>query len=177
MSFLNKHKAGNKDDAQGLFKAGKNASLTPEEKERILQNKPFNQWTKQDIEMWRAVNIERCQEDVDDGLMDDFELEDLVNCWSFEIVDDALIRTRTAPPCKEMMLGLTKPTTDLVVGYCQVDGLDSLAAADTTDSMEQTSRQQRKVELQRRLHRERNIPGQELETIPRPPRLGGETCQ
>lgn len=171
MSFLNKHKAGNKDDAQGLFKAGKNASLSPEEKQRQLQNKPFNQWTERDIAMWRAVNIERCQEDVDDGLMEDFELDDLINCWAFEIVDDALIRTRTAPPCEEMMLGLTKPTTDLVVGYCEVAGLDSLAAADTTDPMEQASRQQRKVELQQRLHRDRNVPGQELETIPHPAHL------
>lgn len=171
MSFLNKHKAGNKDDAQGLFKAGKNASLSQEEKERQLQLKPFNQWTKQDIAMYRDIQIERCQEDVDDGLMEDFELEDLINCWAFEIVDDALIRTRTAPPCEEMMLGLVKPTKDLVVGYCQIDGLDSLAAADTTDSNEQVSRQQRKIDLQRRLHRERNVPGQELETIPRPVHL------
>lgn len=168
MSFLNKHKAGNKDDAQGLFKAGKNASLSPEEKQRQLQNKPFSQWTKQDLDLYRDIQIERCQEDVDDGLIEDFELEDLINCWAFEIVDDALIRTRTAPPCEEMMLGFTKPTTDLVVGYCQVDGIDSLAAADTTDSPEQASRQQRKVELQRQLHRDRNVPGQELETIPRP---------
>ncbi|ENQ9333381.1 hypothetical protein ACERVH_001331 [Escherichia coli] len=171
MSFLNKHKAGNKDDAQGLFKAGKNASLSQEEKERQLQLKPFNQWTKQDIAMYRDIQIERCQEDVDDGLMEDFELEDLINCWAFEIVDDALIRTRTAPPCEEMMVGLVKPTKDLVVGYCQIDGLDSLAAADTTDSNEQVSRQQRKIDLQRRLHRERNVPGQELETIPRPVHL------
>lgn len=169
MSFMGKHKTGGKDDAQGLFKAGKKASLTPEEKERQLQLKPFNQWTKQDLDLYRDIQIERLQEDVDDGLMEDFELEDLVNCWAFEIVDDALIRTRTAPPCEEMMLGLTKPTTDLVVGYCQIDGLDSLAAADTRDSMEQASRQQRKVELQRQLHRDRNIPGQELETIPRRP--------
>ena len=167
MSFMGKHKTGGKDDAQGLFKAGKKASLTPEEKDRQLQLKPFSQWTKQDIAMWRAVNIERCQEDVDDGLMEDFELDDLINCWAFEIVDDTLIRTRTAPPCEEMMLGLMKPTTDLVVGYCQIDGLDSLAAADTTDSMEQAARQQRKIKLQRRLHHERNVPGQELETIPR----------
>ncbi|MBB7575886.1 hypothetical protein HEM35_022585 [Escherichia coli] len=171
MSFLNKHKAGNKDDAQGLFKAGKNASLSLEEKQRQLQNKPFSQWTKQDLDLYRDIQIERCQEDVDDGLIEDFELEDLINCWAFEIVDDALIRTRTAPPCEEMMLGLMKPTTDLVVGYCQVDGQDSLAAADTTDSNEQVSRQQRKVELQRRLHRERKVPGQELETIPRPAHL------
>ena len=167
MSFLNKHKAGNKDDAQGLFKAGKTASLSLEEKQRQLQNKPFSQWTKQDLDLYRDIQIERCQEDVDDGLIEDFELEDLINCWAFEIVDDALIRTRTAPPCEEMMLGLMKPTTDLVVGYCQVDGIDSLAAADTTDSMEQTRRQQRKVELQRQLHRDRNVPEQELETIPR----------
>ncbi len=171
MSFLNKHKAGNKDDAQGLFKAGKNASLSPEEKQRQLQNKPFSQWTKQDLDLYRDIQIERCQEDVDDGLIEDFELEDLINCWAFEIVDDALIRTRTAPPCEEMMLGFTKPTTDLVVGHCQVDGIDSLAAADTTDSTEQASRQQRKVELQRQLHRDRNVPGQELETIPRPVHL------
>ncbi|EEY5898032.1 hypothetical protein EU712_26045 [Escherichia coli] len=168
MSFLNKHNDGNKDDAQGLFKAGKNASLTPEEKQRQLQNKPFSQWTKRDIAMYRDIQIEVCQEDVDDGLIEDFELEDLINCWAFEIVDDALIRTRTAPPCEEMMLGLMKPTTDLVVGYCQIDGIDSLAAADTRDPMEQTRRQQRKVELQQQLHRERNVPGQELETIPRP---------
>ncbi|KAE9678209.1 hypothetical protein GP721_05450 [Enterobacteriaceae bacterium TzEc077] len=171
MSFLNKHKAGNKDDAQGLFKAGKNASLSLEEKQRQLQNKPFSQWTKQDLDLYRDIQIERCQEDVDDGLIEDFELEDLINCWAFEIVDDALIRTRTAPPCEKMMLGLMKPTTDLVVGYCQVDGIDSLAAADTTDSMEQTRRQQRKVELQRQLHRDRNVPEQELETIPRPVHL------
>ncbi|HFF3757676.1 TPA: hypothetical protein ACGCGA_004432 [Escherichia coli] len=152
--------------------AGKNRKQkTPEELENELQNKPFNQWTKQDIAMWRAVNIERCQEDVDDGLMEDFELEDLINCWAFEIVDDALIRTRTAPPCEEMMLGLTKPRAALVVGYCQIDGIDSLAAADTSDSSEQVRRHQRKVELQRRLHRERNVPGQELETIPRPAHL------
>lgn len=169
MSFMGKHKTGGKDDAQGLFKAGKKASLTPKEKDRQLQLKPFNQWTKQDLDLYRDVQIERLQEDVDDGLMEDFELEDLVNCWAFEIVDDALIRTRTAPPCEEMMLGLTKPTTDLVVGYCQIDGLDSLAAADTRDSMERASRQQRRVELQRQLHRDRNIPGQELETIPRRP--------
>ncbi|HEA7605256.1 TPA: hypothetical protein RXL02_001059 [Escherichia coli] len=152
--------------------AGKNRKQkTPEELENELQNKPFRQWTKRDIAMYRDIQIERCQEDVDDGLMEDFELDDLINCWAFEIVDDALIRTRTAPPCEEMMLGLMKPTTDLVVGYCQVDGLDSLAAADTTDSNEQVSRQQRKVELQRRLHRERKVPGQELETIPRPAHL------
>lgn len=60
MSFMGKHKTGGKDDAQGLFKAGKKASLTPEEKDRQLQLKPFSQWTKQDIAMWRAVNIERC---------------------------------------------------------------------------------------------------------------------
>lgn len=152
--------------------AGKNRKQkTPEELENELQNKPFRQWTKRDIAMYRDIQIERCQEDVDDGLMEDFELEDLVNCWAFEIVDDALIRTRTAPPCEEMMLGLMKPTTDLIVGYCEVEGLDSLAADDTTDSMEQTRRQQRKVELQRRLHRERKVPGQELETIPRPAHL------
>lgn len=152
--------------------AGKNRKQkTPEELENELQNKPFRQWTKRDIAMYRDIQIERCREDVDDGLMEDFELDDLINCWAFEIVDDALIRTRTAPPCEEMMLGLMKPTTDLVVGYCQVDGLDSLAAADTTDSNEQVSRQQRKVELQRRLHRERKVPGQELETIPRPAHL------
>lgn len=151
--------------------AGKNRQKTPEELENELQNKPFNQWTERDIAMWRAVNIERCQEDVDDGLMEDFELDDLINCWAFEIVDDALIRTRTATPCEEMMLRLTKPTTDLVVGYCEVDGLDSLAAADTTDPMERASRQQRNVELQQRLHRDRNVPGQELETIPRPAHL------
>ncbi|EFK3836950.1 hypothetical protein A8284_004024 [Escherichia coli] len=152
--------------------AGKNRKQkTPEELENELQNKPFRQWTKRDIAMYRDIQIERCQEDVDDGLMEDFELEDLVNCWAFEIVDDALIRTRIAPPCEEMMLGLMKPTTDLIVGYCEVEGLDSLAAADTTDSMEQTRRQQRKVELQRRLHRERKVPGQELETIPRPAHL------
>ncbi|MFO7514294.1 hypothetical protein R0F10_12565 [Escherichia coli] len=164
---MGKHKTGGKDDAQGLFKAGKKASLTPEEKEQQLQLKPFNQWTKQDIAMYRDIQIERCQEDVEDGWREDFELEDLINSWAFEIVDDALVMTRTAPPPDEMMLGLTKPTTDLVVGYCQIDGLDSLAAADTTDSMEQAARQQRKIELQRRLHHERNVPGQELETIPR----------
>ncbi|HFI8566150.1 TPA: hypothetical protein ACGSHL_003664 [Escherichia coli] len=152
--------------------AGKNRKQkTPEELENELQNKPFSQWTKRDIAMYRDIQIERCQEDVDDGLMEDFELDDLINCWAFEIVDDALIRTRTAPPCEEMMLGLMKPNTDLVVGYCQIDGLDSLAAADTTDSTEQASRQQRKIELQRRLHHERNVPGQELETIPRPAHL------
>ncbi|EKT0164491.1 hypothetical protein QDF31_000496 [Escherichia coli] len=167
MSFMGKHKTGAKDNAQGLFKAGKNASLTPEEKERQLQNKPFNQWTKNDIAAWREVNIDRCREDVDDGLMEDFELEDLINSWAFEIVDGALIRTRTAPPPEEMTLGLLKLTTDLVVGYCQVDGLDSLAAADTNDPNEKARRQQRKVELQRQLHRDRNVPGQELETIPR----------
>lgn len=150
--------------------AGKNRKQkTPEELENELQNKPFRQWTKQDIAMWRAVNIERCQEDVDDGLMEEFELDDLINCWAFEIVDDALIRTRIAPPPDEMMLRLTKPTTDLVVGYCRIDGIDSLAAADTSDPTERANRQQRKVELQRRLHRDRNVPGQELETIPRHP--------
>ena len=119
--------------------------------------------------MGRAVNIERCQEDVDDGLMEDFELDDLTNCWAFEIIDDALIRTRIAAPCEEMMLRLTKPTTDLVVGYCRVDGIESLAAADTSDPTEQANRQKRKVELQRQLHLDRNVPGQELETIPRHP--------
>jgi len=142
---------------------------TPEELENELQNKPFAKWTKQDIAMWRAVNIERCQEDVDDGLMEDFELDDLTNCWAFEIIDDALIRTRIAAPCEEMMLRLTKPTTDLVVGYCRVDGIESLAAADTSDPTEQANRQKRKVELQRQLHLDRNVPGQELETIPRHP--------
>ncbi|EFM1311263.1 hypothetical protein HET56_004197 [Escherichia coli] len=152
--------------------AGKNRKQkTPEELENELQNKPFSQWTKRDIAMYRDIQIERCQEDVDDGLMEDFELDDLINCWTFEIVEDALVCTRTAPPPEEMMLGLAKPTTDLVVGYCQIDGIDSLAAADTTDSTEQASRQQRKVKLQRRLHRERNVPGQELETIQRPAHL------
>ncbi|HFJ6989660.1 hypothetical protein [Escherichia coli] len=152
--------------------AGKNRKQkTPEELKNELQNKPFNQWTERDIAMYRDIQIERCQEDVDDGLMEDFELDDLINSWAFEIVDDALVMTRTAPPPDEMMLGLTKPTTDLVVGYCQIDGIDSLAAADTRDPMEQARRQQRKVELQRQLHRDRNVPGQELETIPRPPRL------
>ncbi|EJI3684465.1 hypothetical protein NEX11_003943 [Escherichia coli] len=152
--------------------AGKNRKQkTPEELENELQSKPFSQWTKSDIAAWREVNIERCQEDVDDGLMEDFELDDLINCWAFEIVGDALVRSRIAPPPEEMMMGLTEQTTDLVVGHCQIDGLDSLAAADTTDSTEQASRQQRKVKLQRRLHRERNVPGQELETIQRPAHL------
>ncbi|EFL3859552.1 hypothetical protein AB146_004201 [Escherichia coli] len=171
MSFLNKHKAGNKDDAQGLFKAGKKASLTPEEKERQLQLKPFSQWTKQDIAMYRDVTIRYCELACEYGLKEEYEVEDRRNNWAFEIVDDALVYTRTAPPPEEMMLGLLKPTTDLVVGYCRIDGLDSLAAADTTDSMEQAARQQRKVELQRQLHRDRNVPGQELETIPRPVHL------
>lgn len=152
--------------------AGKNRKQkTPEELKNELQNKPFNQWTERDIAMYRDIQIERCQEDVDDGLMEDFELDDLINSWAFEIVDDALVMTRTAPPPDEMMLGLTKPTTDLVVGYCQIDGIDSLAAADTHAPMEQARRQQRKVELQRQLHRDRNVPGQELETIPRPAHL------
>lgn len=162
MSFLNKHKATSKDNAPGLFKAGKTAS--PED----LQNKPFSQWTKSDIAAWREVNIDRCREDVEDGLMEDFELYDLINCWAFEIVGDALVRSRIAPPPEEMMMGLTEPITDLVVGHCQIDGLDSLAAADTRNSTEQVSRQLRKVELQRQLHRDRNVPGQELLTIPRP---------
>ncbi|HAY0118110.1 TPA: hypothetical protein JS257_002151 [Escherichia coli] len=165
MSFLNKHKATSKDSAATLFKADKPASSED------LQRKPFSQWTKSDLAAWREANIDRCREDVEDGLLEEYELDDLINCWTFEIVGDALVRSRIAPPCEEMMLGLAKPTTDLIVGYYQVDGLDSLAAADTTDSMEQTSRQQRKVELQRRLHLERNIPGQELETIPRPAHL------
>ncbi|HHW7757014.1 hypothetical protein [Escherichia coli] len=148
--------------------AGKNRNRkTREELENELQNKPFAQWTKRDIAMWREANIERCQEDVDDGILEEYELEDMINCWAFEIVDDALIRTRIAPPCEEMMLGLTSPTTDLVVGYCRIDGLDSLAAADTSDPTERANRQRRKIELQRQLHRERNVPGQELETIPR----------
>ncbi|HCI7806721.1 TPA: hypothetical protein NPY76_004678 [Escherichia coli] len=168
MSFMGKHKTGAKDNAQGLFKAGKNASLTPEEKERQLQNKPFNQWTKNDIEAWREANIDRAREDVDDGILEEYELHDLIDGWAFEIVGDALVRTRIAPPPKEMMRMMTRPTTDLVVGYCRVDGIDSLAAADTRDPNEKVRRQQRKVELQRQLHRDRNVPGQELETIPRP---------
>lgn len=141
--------------------AGKNRKQkTPEELENELQNKPFAQWTKRDIAMWREANIDRCREDVEDGLLEEYELQDMIDGWAFEIVGDALIRTRIAPPPAEMMLRLTSPTTDLVVGYCRVDGIDSLAAADTSDPEERARNQMRKVELQRQLHRERNVPGQ-----------------
>ncbi|EFC0383748.1 TPA: hypothetical protein KUM87_001392 [Escherichia coli] len=137
-----------------------------------LQRKPFAKWTKKDIEMYTTIQRERFQEDVDDGLMEDFEYEDFINCWKFEVVGNALIKTRIAPPSEEISMG-SGIVGDLVVGHCSVVAIEYLAYLEELPVAEKGLYPARCAEIQNRLHEERNVPDQELKTVPRPAHLGG----
>ncbi|ENH1243128.1 hypothetical protein ABVU25_005009 [Escherichia coli] len=132
-----------------------------------LQRKPFAKWTKKDIEAYTALQRETIQEDVEDGLMEDFEYDDFVNCWRFEVVGNALIKTRIAPPSEEIRLG-GGIVGDLVVGHCSVVAIEYLAYHDEMPVAEKGLWPARCAEIQNRLHAERNVPDQELKTVPRP---------
>ncbi|EFF8893101.1 hypothetical protein BTJ78_001326 [Escherichia coli] len=132
-----------------------------------LQRKPFAKWTKKDIEMYAASQRETFQEDVEDGLMEDFEYDDFVNCWRFEVVGNALIKTRIAPPSDEISMG-SAIVGDLVVGHCSVVAIEYLAYKDDLPAGEKGLWPARCAEIQARLHAERNVPDQELKTVPRP---------
>ncbi|EPB9073274.1 hypothetical protein ACRT5R_004693 [Escherichia coli] len=132
-----------------------------------LQRKPFAKWTKKDIEMYTASQRERFQEDVEDGLMEDFEYEDFVNCWRFEVVGNALIKTRIAPPSEEIRLG-GAIAGDLVVGHCSVVAIEYLAYLEDMPVAEKGLWPGRCAEIQNRLHEERGVPEQGIQTVPRP---------
>lgn len=140
---------------------------SPEEIADELWHKPFSKWTKRDIDFYATLQRERFEEDVEDGLLEDYEYDDFINCWKFEIVGNALIKTRIAPPSEEVSLG-SGIVGELVVGHCSVVAIEYLAYLDDMPVAEKGLWPARCAEIQNRLHAERNVPDQELKTVPRP---------
>ncbi|EFB4139421.1 hypothetical protein C0X77_003573 [Escherichia coli O88:H1] len=132
-----------------------------------LEEKPFNQWTDEDLKEW----TERCWLEYLDLLnndeMDETELLDYTNCWRWEVIGDALVFKRIAEPDESYLRSRYAPgkfNEYDVVGYCRVHEFYSLsyrpAAAD------QARHQQRKYELQKQLNA--GLPNQGVQTVPRP---------
>lgn len=144
--------------------------------ELSIMEKPFSQWTTEDLNEWTKICWLEYLDLLRNDEMEATELLDYTNCWQWEIIGDALVFKRIAEPDESYLRLRYAPgkfNEHDVVGYCRVKELYSLSYRPAV--ADQARYHQRKYELQKELNA--GLPHQGLQTIPRPPRLGGETCQ
>lgn len=144
--------------------------------ELSIMAKPFNQWGPEDLKEWTEICWLEYLDLLRNDAMEATELLDYTNCWRWEVIGDALVFKRIAEPDESYLRARYAPgkfNEYDVVGYCRVHELYSLsyrpAAAD------QARHHHRKYELQKQFNA--GLPNQGIQTVTRPPRLGGETCQ
>ncbi|HBC0974310.1 TPA: hypothetical protein IGZ69_003310 [Escherichia coli] len=141
-----------------------------------IMDKPFSQWTDEDLKEWTEICWLEYLDLLRNDAMEATELLDYTNCWRWEVIGDALVFKRIERPDESYLRARYAPgkfNEYDVVGYCRVKELYSLSYRPATAY--QAIYQQRKYELQKQLNA--GLPNQGIQTVPRPPHLGGETCQ
>lgn len=150
-----------------IKKVKKNAAPCTGSGELSIMDKPFSQWTTEDLEEWTEVNQLEYLTLMRNDEMDATELLDYTNCWRWEVIGDALVFKRIAEPDESYLRARYAPgkfNEYDVVGYCRVHELYSLSYRPAT--ADQARHQQRKYELQKQLNA--GLPHQGLQTVPRP---------
>ncbi|EFE7841605.1 hypothetical protein F3641_20290 [Escherichia coli] len=150
-----------------IKKVKKNAAPGAGSDELSIMDKPFSQWTTEDLEEWTEVNQLEYLTLMRNDEMDATELLDYTNCWRWEVIGDALVFKRIAEPDESYLRARYAPgkfNEYDVVGYCRVHGLYSLSYRPAV--ADQARHHQRKYELQKQLNA--GLPNQGLQTVPRP---------
>ncbi|HFT5326982.1 TPA: hypothetical protein ACGS80_000927 [Escherichia coli] len=149
-----------------IKKVKKNAAPGAGSDELSIMDKPFSQWTTEDLEEWTEVNQLEYLTLMRNDEMDATELLDYTNCWRWEVIGDALVFKRIAEPDESYLRARYAPgkfNEYDVVGYCRVHGLYSLSYRPAV--ADQARHHQRKYELQKQLNA--GLPNQGLQTVPR----------
>lgn len=150
-----------------IKKVKKNAAPGAGSDELSIMDKPFSQWTTEDLEEWTEVNQLEYLNLMRNDEMDATELLDYTNCWRWEVIGDALVFKRIAEPDESYLRARYAPgkfNEYDVVGYCRVHGLYSLSYRPAV--ADQARHHQRKYELQKQLNA--GLPNQGLQTVPHP---------
>lgn len=132
-----------------------------------LEDKPFTQWTPQDIEQWSELCILDYIALLRDDEMEATELLDYTNNWQWEIIGEALVFKRVNEHHPDYLRLRNRPGSvreDDVVGHCRVHALHSLSYRPAVK--DQAMFYQRKVDLQKQLNA--HLPHQGIPTVPRP---------
>lgn len=151
-----------------IKKVKKNAAPGAGSGELSIMDKPFSQWTGEDLKEWTEVNQLEYLTLMRNDEMDATELLDYTNCWRWEVIGDALVFKRIAEPDESYLRARYAPgkcNEYDVVGYCRVHGLYSLSYRPAV--ADQAHHHQRKYELQKQLNA--GLPNQGLQTVPRRP--------
>lgn len=155
-----------------IKKVKKNAAPGAGSGELSIMDKPFSQWTTEDLKEWTEINQMEYLTLMSSDEMEATELLDYTNCWRWEVIGDALVFKRIAEPDESYLRARYAPgkfNEYDVVGYCRVHELYSLSYRPAT--ADRARHQQRKYELQKQLNA--GLPNQGLQTVPRPAHLGG----
>lgn len=137
----------------GYIKKTKKATSGAGGGELSIMEKPFNQWTTEDLKEWTEMCWLEYLDLLRNDEMEATELLDYTNCWQWEIIGDALVFKRIAEP-DESYLRLRYAPGKFneydVVGYCRVKELYSLSYRPAV--ADQARHHQRKYELQKELN-------------------------